>query len=97
MKLNWNRIQLLQNRKLSKSFAREETKKRKSRATNAERFKGIPVVKKYLDLPDEEKVCPVCNAPLVKIGEDSYAANFPSYQQVKSDRNIQLKLYLPGM
>ena len=48
----------------------KETKKRKSRATNAERFKGIPVVKKYLDLPDEEKVCPVCNAPLVKIGEE---------------------------
>lgn len=48
----------------------KETKKRKSRATNAERFKGIPVVKKYLDLPDAEKVCPVCNAPLVKIGEE---------------------------
>lgn len=48
----------------------KETKKRKSRATNAERFKGIPIVKKYLDLPDEEKVCPVCNAPLVKIGEE---------------------------
>ena len=48
----------------------KETKKRKSRITNAERFKGIPVVKKYLDLPDEEKICPVCNAPLVKIGEE---------------------------
>ena len=77
----------------------KETKKRKSRATNAERFKGIPVVKKYLDLPDEEKQIfledigmhepglnrviraayqllgletyfTVCNAPLVKIGEE---------------------------
>lgn len=48
----------------------KETKKRKSRATNAERFKGIPVIKKYLYLPDAEKVCPVCNAPLVKIGEE---------------------------
>ena len=30
-------------------------KKRKSRATNAERFKGIPATKEYLDLPEEER------------------------------------------
>lgn len=29
-------------------------KKRKSRATNAERFKGIPVTREYLALPEEE-------------------------------------------
>ena len=45
-------------------------KKRKSRATDAERFKGIPVTREYLDLPEEEKVCPVCNTPLIKIGEE---------------------------
>lgn len=45
-------------------------KKRKSRATNAKRFKGIPVTKEYLDLPEEEKLCPVCNTPLIKIGEE---------------------------
>ena len=49
----------------------EETpKKRKTRATDAERFKGIPVIKKYIDIPEEDKTCPVCNTPLVKIGEE---------------------------
>lgn len=42
----------------------------KNRATDAERFKGIPFTKKYLDLADEDKLCPVCNTPLVKIGEE---------------------------
>ena len=49
----------------------EETpKKRKIRATDAERFKGIPVIKKYIDIPEEDKTCPVCSTPLVKIGEE---------------------------
>lgn len=49
----------------------EETpKKRKTRATDAERFKGIPVIKKYIDIPEEDKICPVCSTPLVKIGEE---------------------------
>ena len=72
----FNEAELEQNPTIAEPEALEsllpekETKKRKSRATNAERFKGIPVVKKYLDLPDAEKVCPVCNAPLVIIGEE---------------------------
>lgn len=45
-------------------------KKRKARTTDAERFKGIPVRKKYLDLADGEKVCPVCNTALEEIGEE---------------------------
>ncbi|MGN0484070.1 MAG: IS66 family transposase [Lachnospiraceae bacterium] len=45
-------------------------KKRKSKATNAERFKGVPVIRKYLDLPDSKKVCPDCQTALVKIGEE---------------------------
>ncbi len=45
-------------------------KKRKSRTSNAERFKDIPVTREYLDLPEEDRVCPVCNTPLVKIGEE---------------------------
>lgn len=45
-------------------------KKRKPRATNAERFKGVPVIREYLDLPDSEKVCPDCGTVLVKIGEE---------------------------
>ena len=48
----------------------KEGKKRKSRTTNAERFKGLPVKKEYLDIPEEERFCPVCNAPLEKIGEE---------------------------
>lgn len=49
----------------------EETpKKRKTRATDAERFKGMPVIKKYIDIPEEDKTCPVCSTPLVKIGEE---------------------------
>ena len=31
-------------------------KKRKARATDAERFKGVPVEKKYLELSEEEKL-----------------------------------------
>lgn len=45
-------------------------KKRKARAANAERFKGLPVKKEYLDIPEEDRFCPVCNAPLEKIGEE---------------------------
>lgn len=45
-------------------------KKTRGRKTNAERFKGIPVVKEYLDLSEEEKVCPQCGTPLEQIGEE---------------------------
>ena len=45
-------------------------KKRKARATDAERFKGVPVEKKYLKLSGEEKLCPVCGTPLKEIGEE---------------------------
>lgn len=45
-------------------------KKRKVRATNAERFKGLPVKKEYLDIPEKDRFCPVCNTPLEKIGEE---------------------------
>ena len=45
-------------------------KKRKARATDAERFKGVPVEKKYLELSKEEKLCPVCGTLLKEIGEE---------------------------
>ena len=45
-------------------------KKRKVRATNAERFKGLPVKKEYLDIPEKDRFCPACNAPLKRIGEE---------------------------
>ena len=56
--------------KLAAALPTQTEKKKKARATNEERFKGIPVTKKYLDLPDEEKVCSVCNTPMKKIGEE---------------------------
>ena len=45
-------------------------KKRKGRATDAERFKGVPVEKKYLELFEKKKLCPVCGTPLKEIGEE---------------------------
>ena len=55
---------------LETSLPDKTGKKRKARTTDAERFKGIPVQKKYLDLADGEKVCPVCNTALEEIGEE---------------------------
>ena len=52
------------------SLPEKGEKKRTPRTTNADRFKGIPVTKEYLDLPQENKTCPVCGAPLGKIGEE---------------------------
>lgn len=46
-----------------------ETKKRKRKANNTERFKGVPVEKVYLDL-DGDKVCSECGTALVCIGEE---------------------------
>ena len=55
---------------LAATLPAEVSKKRKNRATDAQRFKGIPVIKKYLDLPEEDKLCSACNTPLSKIGEE---------------------------
>lgn len=55
---------------LEASLPDKTGKRRKARTTDAERFKGIPVQKKYLDLADGEKVCPVCNTALEEIGEE---------------------------
>ena len=55
---------------LEASLPDKTGKKRKARTTDAERFKGIPVQKKYLDLADGEKVCPVCNTALEEIREE---------------------------
>ena len=46
----------------------KKTKRRKARAADVERYKGIPVTKEYLNL--EEKKCTVCGAGLVSIGEE---------------------------
>ena len=45
-------------------------KKRKRKTTKEEKFKGCPVEKVYLDIPDDQKNCPKCGTPMVPIGEE---------------------------
>lgn len=47
---------------------REHTRKKK--ATHAELFKGLPVEKRVIPLPEEEQVCSVCGTQMVLIGEE---------------------------
>ena len=52
----------------------EETKTvtftvKKGRSTDKDRYAGLPVEKKYLDVPEEERFCPDCKSPLLEIGE----------------------------
>ena len=61
---------LAQMEELEASSSEKTPKKRKTRATDAERFKGIPVEKEYLDLSEKEKNCPVCGTALKQIGEE---------------------------
>ena len=61
---------LAQMEELEASAPEKTPKKRKTKATDAERFKGIPVVKEYLDLSETEKNCPVCGTALKQIGEE---------------------------
>ena len=61
---------LAQVEELEASSSEKTPKKRKARATDAERFKGIPVEKEYLNLSEKEKNCPVCGTALNQIGEE---------------------------
>ena len=61
---------LAQVEELEASSSEKTPKKRKARATDAERFKGSPVEKEYLDLSEKEKNCPVCGTALKQIGEE---------------------------
>ena len=61
---------LAQVEELEASSSEKTPKKRKARAADAERFKGIPVEKEYLDLSEKEKNCPVCGTALKQIGEE---------------------------
>lgn len=61
---------LVQMEELEASSPEKTPKKRKARATDAERFKGIPVEKEYLDLSEKEKKCAVCGTALKQIGEE---------------------------
>ena len=47
---------------------REHTRKKK--ATHEELFKGLPVEKVVIPLPEEDQICPVCSTRMVLIGEE---------------------------
>ena len=66
MRQKKNSILLQQRQKKWQLPFLKKTKRRKARAADVERYKGIPVTKEYLNL--EEKKCPVCGADLVSIG-----------------------------
>ena len=43
---------------------------RKKKAVKAEKFANLPVVKKYYDIPEDERVCGICGTPLDYVGEE---------------------------
>lgn len=47
-----------------------ESRPRKKRPTNEERFKGIPVKKVYLEPSADERICSECGAAMEKIGTE---------------------------
>jgi transposase/uncharacterized coiled-coil protein SlyX len=49
---------------------------RKPRRTMAETFKGIPVRKEVIALPEDERFCPDCETPLERIGEEMVRKEF---------------------
>ena len=51
------------------AVAATTTDTRKKRTTDKVRYTGLPVEKKFLDVPEEERFCFDCNTPLVEIGE----------------------------
>ena len=54
----------------------EESRPRKSKRTHAEAFKGIPVKKEVIPMPEEERYCPNCGTDLVKVGEEYVRTEF---------------------
>lgn len=50
--------------------------KRKSKRTIQDTFKGVPVVREVVELPEDERFCSDCNAPLEKIGEELVRREF---------------------
>ena len=45
-------------------------RKKKAKITNEEKYDGLPTVKKYEDVPEEERFCKECGAPLSPMGEE---------------------------
>lgn len=44
------------------------TRKKKSR--QMEKFKDLPVTKKIIDIPEDERICDKCGSPLTRVGEE---------------------------
>lgn len=47
---------------------KEHTRKKKAKA--ADKFANLQVKKVYLDVPEDQRICPKCGTPLEKIGEE---------------------------
>ena len=50
--------------------------RRKAKRTMSDTFKGVPVIREVIELPEEQRFCPDCNAPLEKIGEELVRREF---------------------
>lgn len=48
---------------------------RRGRSADKDRYAGLTVERKYLDVLEEERFCPECNTPLEEIGETLCAEN----------------------
>lgn len=62
------------------TIIREHTRKKK--ATHAELFKGLPVEKVVIPLPEKEQICSVCGTQMVLIG-DEYVCREPEFIPAK--------------
>lgn len=49
---------------------------RKAKRTIADTFKGVPVTRKLIELPEDQRFCRECDAPLEKIGEELIRREF---------------------
>ena len=45
-------------------------KPRKKKATQAETFAGLPVKKRYIEIPEDKRICESCGTPLEEVGEE---------------------------
>ena len=54
----------------------EEKPPRKGKRSHAETFKGIPVKKEVIPLPEEQRSCADCGTGLVKVGEEYVRTEF---------------------
>lgn len=69
----FNEVEAEASREEANPFVPEELpvkNPRKPKTTQKDKFKDFPKEKRYIDLPDDRKNCPVCGTPLKVIGEE---------------------------